>query len=512
MVARLMDDHDRTREESPWLATTDGPRFSPLDGDRTVDVAVIGAGIAGLSTAIQLAENGREVAVIERDRVGAAVTGHTTAKVTSQHGLKYHNLLDTVGEERARQYADANQDAVEEIARRSEGFDAEFERRDAYVYAEDSESQGQVYAEAEAAERLGLPAEFVGGEDVDLPYETAGAVRFTDQGQFHPRKYVLGLAERVEAEGGEIFEGTRATDLDVGEPCEVETESGTVRAEHVVCATHFPVFDRGGYFARMATKRSHVIGVRIAGDPPEGMYYNTGDPYRSIRVHQLDGEALVLVGGENHETGRGGSTRERYDRLETFARTYFDVSEVAYRWSTQDYKPFDGVPYVGRLGPVGERAYVATGFGGWGMTGGVAAGRIIAGQIEAGEHPHQEVFSPSRVNGESAKRFVTHNAEVGAQFTADWARSLLADEEATLETGEGTVVKTDDGPVGVSRDESGEINAVSAICPHMKCVLRWNDGEASWDCPCHGSRFSPEGRVLDGPAIEDLPRRTAREK
>ncbi|ADJ14954.1 FAD-dependent oxidoreductase [Halalkalicoccus jeotgali] len=507
-----MDDHGRTRDESPWLATTDGPRFSALSGDRTVDVVVIGGGIAGLSTAVHLAESGTDVAVIERDRVGAAVTGHTTAKVTSQHGLKYDHLLETVGEERARQYAEANEAALAEVAERSEEFDAEFERRDAYLYAEDSAGREQVREEARAAGGLGLPAEFVEPNELDLPYDTAGAVRFSEQGQFHPRKYVLGLAEGVEAAGGTVFEETRATDLEVGEPCEVTTQSGVVAADAVVCATHFPVFDRGGYFARMETKRSHVIGVRVAGDPPKGMYYKAGDPYRSIRVHRLDGEPLVLVGGENHETGRGGSTKERYERLAEFAREHFDVREIAYRWSTQDYKPFDGVPYIGRLGPVGENAYVATGFGGWGMTGGVAAGRIIAGLIDEGEHPQQDVFSPARITEKSAASFLTHNAAVGANFTADWARSLLAGEEATLRAGEGTVIKTDDGPVGVSRSESGDLHAVSAVCPHMKCVLRWNDGEASWDCPCHGSRFTPEGRVLDGPAIEDLPRRTAREK
>jgi glycine/D-amino acid oxidase-like deaminating enzyme/nitrite reductase/ring-hydroxylating ferredoxin subunit len=507
-----MSEHGRTRDESPWLATTDGPRFSPLEGGFEADVAVIGAGIAGVATATRLKERGLTVAVIERDRVAEAVTGHTTAKVTSQHGLKYDQLIETVGEERARQYADANEAALEEIADRSEEFDAEFERQPAYVYADDADDREKIHDEVEAAKRLGLPASFAEDDALDLPFETGGAVRFSDQGQFHPRKYVLGLAEGIPGDGSAVFEETRATELDPGDPCRIETDRGTVTAGRVVVATHFPVFDRGGYFARMKTKRSHVVGVRVAGDPPEGMYYNTGEPYRSIRHHRFDGEPLVLVGGENHETGQGGSTKERYDRLEEFAREQFDVEAVEYRWSTQDYGPFDSVPYVGRLGPARESLYVATGFGGWGMTGGVAAGRILSGLICDGEHPQSEVFSPARVNAESAKSFATHNAEVGAKFTADWARSLLSGREATLARGEGTVVKTDDGPVGVSRDDEGEINAVSAICPHMKCVLRWNDGEESWDCPCHGSRFTPEGRVLDGPAIEDLPRRSAREK
>jgi glycine/D-amino acid oxidase-like deaminating enzyme/nitrite reductase/ring-hydroxylating ferredoxin subunit len=473
---------------------------------------VIGAGIAGIATAAHLEERGRTVAVIERDRVAAAVTGHTTAKVTSQHGLKYDQLIERVGEERARQYADANQAALEEVAERSGEFDAEFERTPAYVYADDGGGREAIRREVEAARGLGLPAEFAPDDELDLPFETGGAVRFDEQGQFHPRKYVLGLAEELVEGSGEVFEETRATDLDPGAPCRVETEDGTVTADDVVVATHFPVFDRGGYFARMKTKRSHVVAVRVGSDPPKGMYYNTGEPYRSIRVHRLDGDPHVLIGGENHETGKGGSTKERYDRLERFARETFDVESVEYRWSTQDYSPFDGVPYVGRLGPVRENVYVATGFGGWGMTGGVAAGRIISGLICDGEHPNSEVFSPKRVNSESAKSFVTHNAEVGTRFTADWARSLLSGREANLSSGEATTVRTDDGPVGVHRDHEGELHAVSLICPHMKCVLRWNDGEESWDCPCHGSRFTPGGKVLDGPAIEDLPRRETREK
>jgi glycine/D-amino acid oxidase-like deaminating enzyme/nitrite reductase/ring-hydroxylating ferredoxin subunit len=496
------------RPKSLWLATTPTTDYEPLEGGLHVDCAVVGGGIAGLTTALKLKERGQTVAVLEAERVVAATTGNTTAKVTSQHGLQYDQLRSTFGPEVARKYGAANEAAIDEVERIVETYDidADFERTPAYTYTESPDEEGTVREEAWAAQQSGLPAEYV--EETDLPFDVAGAVRFDDQAQFHPRKYLLGVVEALHGHGSYVFEETRAEGLDRGDPHRVETERGTVVADDVVVATHFPVFDRAGYFARIHPKRAYLLAVEIAGDLPEGMYYSTASPPATMRPYRGNGEEYLIVGGQSHKPSVSETpTSERYRRCEAYARQRFDVESIAYRWSTHDYSPVDDVPLIGQLGPASDGAYVATGFDGWGMSNGTAAGMIIADLIETGSSPYEDLFDPTRVTpGASAKKFLSENSVVGARFFGDRIRSMLAGSDLP-QPGEADVIRKDGRPTGVYRDETGDVHAVDATCPHMGCLVTWNDAERSWDCPCHGSRFDYDGEILSGPAVEGLEHR-----
>jgi glycine/D-amino acid oxidase-like deaminating enzyme/nitrite reductase/ring-hydroxylating ferredoxin subunit len=491
-----------------WFRTARGPSFDSLDTDVRADVAVVGAGIAGLTAAAELAEAGRDVAVVERDGVGEGVTARSSAKVTSQHGFRYAGLVESFDRETARGYAEANEAAIDYVERRADAADRDtgFRRLPGYVYTESEERREQVVREADTARRLDLPATFV--EEVPVSGDAVAGVRFDGQAQFDPRAYLTALADAVVDAGGRIFEETRATDLDAGSPHRVATEGGTVVADHVVVATHFPVFDRGGYFARQTPKHSLVLGVRVA-DPPTGAhFYRESEPYLSIRSAGASVDAddpMVLVGGQNHQTGKGGSVAERYRRLERQTRDHFDVESVEHRWSTQDFTPVDGLPYVGEMGPVSDGVYVATGFDGWGMTNGTAAGRIVADLVRDDPNPHADVFDPSRFTPSAAKEFVEENAAVAKSFAGDWLTKPRSEEVQNLEPGDATVLRDGSDVRGVHRDDEGELHAVSAVCPHMGCLVEWNDGDRTWDCPCHGSRFDCDGSVMDGPAVNDLP-------
>jgi Rieske Fe-S protein len=278
-----------------------------------------------------------------------------------------------------------------------------------------------------------------------------------------------------------------------------------VTADDVVLATHFPIRDDAFYFARLRPKRSYVLAATLNEDPPAGMYYKPYDPYFSVRPYSAGGENMVLVGGQNHRTGEGGSSKQCYERLETQARDRFDVDSIDYRWSTQDYKSVDRVPFVGPLSPRAGNVYVATGFGGWGMTNGTAASILLADLITGRENPWAGVYTPTRLRARASKtELVSHNAHAMKHLAQDFVRRRPSLDLDTLGPGEGKVFANRDEPVAVYRDDEGEVHAVSAVCTHMGCQVSWNDGERSWDCPCHGSRFDVDGSVLETPANDSL--------
>ena len=443
---------------SLWFEGRDRRARPRLDRDIHADVAVVGAGIVGLTTALLLEREGLSVAVLEMRHVAAGATGYNTAKLSSLHGLTYARLASRVGRDHARTYGQANEGGIARVFALADelGIDCDLRRKPNYTYAEGESDRDAVREEAELARELGLPAAYV--EELDLPYPVAGAVRFDDQAEFDPVKYVDGIAAALR---GPLHEDTMVTGIDSGR---VNTAGGAqVHAQHVVVATHLSFLDRGLYFARCHPERSYIVAGHMS-DPPAGMYLSTESPAHSIRAH---GDWL-LVGGESHKTGQADAA-ERYERLAAWARERFGL-EPELRWATQDHMPVDGVPYVGRHDPLSSNLWVATGFKKWGLAMGTAAAELLSAQVTGREHAWSELFDPSRIRPRaSAPTFAKENANVAYHFLAD------------------RVTKR-----GAPR------------CTHMGCLLDWNSAEETWDCPCHGSRFSAGGDVIEGPAVRPL--------
>ena len=489
---------------SLWLGTAQGEERPALREGVSVDVAVLGGGISGVTTALLLAREGVKVALLEARRLGSGATGYTTAKLSSLHGLTYDDLIRSQGEELARLYADANQAGIETLAHLVEelGIECDLRRKANLTYAESDAHVDSIAAEVDAALRVGLPTSYV--DEVDLPFPVAGAVRVERQAEFHPMKYLLGLAAAAEDAGARIFERTRAVSVAEGRPHRVETERGlTVNADQVVVATHLPFLDRGLFFARCHPERSYVLAATIDEGPAE-MYLSTESPAHSIRAHQMaDGHRLLLVGGESHKTGQGNA-EERYRRLIDYLRERFGIEAAEWHWATQDQMSADGVPYVGRLHPRARGIFVATGFRKWGLAMGTSAAELLRDLVTGRESPWEDLLNPSRVRfRSSATSLAKENANVGVHFFTD--RLRIDRQGRELHSGEGRVVGHPLGQRAVCRDRNGALHSLSARCTHLGCIVKWNAAESTWDCPCHGSRFAADGAVIEGPAVDPLP-------
>lgn len=473
--------------ESIWSQTCQFRQREALPGDMKTDIAVIGAGMAGILIASALQEAGRQVVVLEAQRIAGGQTRNTTAKLTCQHALLYEKLIRTLGKEKARQYAQANAAALEEYRRiiAARNIDCDLEQRDAYVYGSNA---AKLRKEAETAAALGLPATFV--EETKLPFPTAGAVRFANQAQFHPLKFLQAISDPLT-----IYENSSVQSV---EDNQIITTRGRVQAEQIVFSCHFPFVNFPGlYFARMHQERSYVIALENAA-PMDGMWIGAEQGAYSFRNYG----PLLLLGGGGHRCGEN-SAGGRYELLRQKAAQWFPGSREVAHWSAQDCVTADSVPYIGPYAASRPNWYVATGFQKWGMTSSMAAAMLLRDRICGKENPWAEVFDPGRFD----EKTLTGLAQESGQAVKGLAKQLFqipAEAARELPPGHGGVVFWKGKKLGVYKDESGALWPVDIRCPHLGCQLEWNPDEHSWDCPCHGSRFDCRGKLISGPAQEDI--------
>jgi glycine/D-amino acid oxidase-like deaminating enzyme/nitrite reductase/ring-hydroxylating ferredoxin subunit len=491
-----------SQRESVWLADRSADRYPELSEAHHVDVVVVGGGITGLTTALLAQRKGAKVAVIERNRIGSGTTGHSTGKVTSQHGLVYHDLLKRHGPDVAGSYADANQWAVRKVSDLASELapEAHFESAPAIVFATDPEATKPIEAEYAACLRLGLPASL--SSDCELPFEVARCLQFEHQGMINPANYCHGLAREISEQGGLIFEETSATGLsEDSEHVVVTTPQAELSGTSAVIATLLPFVDRALFFAKTRPGRAYGVAALLRAAPPPGMYISSDSPTVSLRPW---GERGLVIIGEGHPPGDPEATPGRWGELERWARDNFEVESFEFRWSSQDYRTFDGLPFIGPA-PRMSRTYVATGFGKWGLTNGTVAAAILSDLVTGSRNSWEAAFDSTRLPGlTGAKNLTVFNATVGKDLIRGVVSRLRPSELEDLPRGDARLVEIDGKTVGAYRDAGGDVHAVSLTCTHLGCTVAWNDAERSWDCPCHGSRFSLEGKVLEGPATQDL--------
>lgn len=518
---------------SYWIESvkSEKKKFPKLEEDKAADVCIIGGGLTGITTAYYLSKTNLNVVLLEKYRVCEHASGNTTAKITSQHGLFYDYLIQSQGKEKAKQYLEANEQAISNIEKivQEESIDCDFERQDNYVYTLKQEEVLKIQKEVEAVNSLGFPAKFV--SDVDLPFRTLGAIKFPNQAQFNPCKYVDGLLKSIEKnERISIFENSKVVEVKGNgiildsmdeqqdekinmtneetskQGYKIVTENGNVvTAKHVVLASHYPIINIPGYyFLKMYQEMSYLIGVETKQPLFQGMYINSELPTVSFRIAKDRDKQLLLIGGMGHKTGERKDISDSYQKLEAIAKQYYPDCQVKYRWCTEDCISLDKIPYIGEFSNLMPNVYVGTGYKKWGMTSSNVAANIIVDKILGRENPYEEVFTSTRLEPvKNRKELGNMVKEVATSWTIE---KLKIPEERLkdIEKGTGGTIEFKDQKVGAYKDENGKVYLVKPVCSHLGCELTWNSLEKTWDCPCHGSRFTYKGKSIYDPSIKDL--------
>lgn len=483
------------------------PSYPKLSEDLSVDVAIVGAGITGITAAYLLSKEGLKVALIEAGSVLNGTTGHTTAKLTAQHGLIYDELINHFGKEKARLYYESQMDAIKfvESTIQENGIECDFSKEDAFMYAVTDEYAEKLQTEWEAYKNLGIQGSL--NDSIPFNIQTKAALVMKNQAQYHPLKYLKALLEEAVSAGCFVYENTTAEDIedDHSQPKVVTKDGQRVTCNQVIISSHFPFYDKPGlYFARMYADRSYAIGVKTDKEYPGGMYISADSPTRSIRYTPYNGEKLLIIGGENHKTGQGVDTLKHYEALEAFAEEVFGIKGYEYRWSAQDLVTLDKLPYIGEITSGREHILVATGYKKWGMTTGILAGHLLTDYVIGRNNPYKELYSPSRFQADpDLTNAITANADV-AKHLLKGKLEIVGKIVEDLQDGEGAVVMYRGKRAGAYKDRNGKLYVVDTTCTHLGCECEWNHAEKSWDCPCHGSRFSYAGDVIEGPARKPL--------
>lgn len=494
---------------SVWVESITAPAYSAIPDDAVADVCVVGAGIAGLTTAYLLAKEGLSVVVLNDGPVGGGETSRTTAHLSNALDDRYIEIERIHGHERSRLAAESHTAAIDRIQAiaTQENIHCDFTRVDGHLFLAPGMDIDLLRQEKEAAHRAGLTdVSLLNG--TPLPgAETTPCLKFPRQGQFHPLKYVYGLAQSFTRLGGRLYTSTHVSSVTGGKPARVETTSGRiVRSDAVVMATNTPVNDLVAMHLKQAAYRTYVLGIQVPkGSVRKALYWDTQDPYHYVRLQSWsDRSDMLIIGGEDHKTGQADDTEERHTRLTSWTRSLFGtIGTIEFQWSGQIMESVDGLAFIGRNPMDESNVYIATGDSGMGMTHGMIAGMLLTDLIQGRHNPWTDVYDPSRVRIGATQELAQENANVAVQY-ADWVTGGDVDSLNQIPLNSGAVMRDGMSKIAVYRDERKVYHARSAVCPHLGCIVSWNPSEHSWDCPCHGSRFDKYGKVVNGPALSDL--------
>jgi glycine/D-amino acid oxidase-like deaminating enzyme/nitrite reductase/ring-hydroxylating ferredoxin subunit len=491
-----------------WTATTKMPNRRRLERDLQTEVCIVGAGIAGLSIAYTLAKAGKAVAVLDDGGIASGMTSVTTAHLATASDDNYETLEKYYGEEKARLIAQsyaASIDRIEQIVS-EENIDCDFARVDGYLFVAPGQSAGILDRELAACHRAGLvDVEKIARAPL-TGFDSGPCLRYPRQAQFHPLKYLVALTRAIERAGGHVFTRTHVEDVHGGSPARVFAGKRTVTAEAVVVATNAPVNDRVAVHAKQAPYMTYVIGATIPRDSVEkALYWDTEEPYHYVRTQNWDEHTdILIVGGEDHATGEDEEAAVRQGRLEQWARARFPmIRDVKYRWGGQVMEPYDCLAFIGKNPRDDDNVYVVSGDSGQGITHGTIAGMVIPDLVLGRDNPWTDLYSPSRVTLAAAVPMVTGTLRMASRYVDHLTPGEVESAEE-IPKDSGAVMRRGLHKLAVYRDEEGKVHEFSAVCPHLGCIVAWNDAEKSWDCPCHGSRFEKLGALINGPANTEL--------